>query len=85
MKHSLLTKSKPEYEPEEFSKAWEGNYILLLPLMRYLQAQSAEMMAVKPDDFDTPNHYAKMAFELGKKEAYKEIMGLLPLKLKGMS
>jgi hypothetical protein len=85
MKHSLLTKCKPDYTPEEFSKAWDNNYILLAPLLRYLDSRAQEMMQCKSDDFNVPNHYAKLAYELGKKEAFEEIKNLLPTKLKGMS
>jgi hypothetical protein len=85
MKHSLLTKCKPDYTPEEFSVVWENNSILLSPLARYIISKEKEMMRCKPDDFNVPNHYAKLAYELGKKEAYEEILSLLPTNIKGLS
>ena len=33
---------------------------------------------IKKDDFDCPNHYAKLAYNLGQIKAYEFIMSMLP-------
>lgn len=74
-----LTKHLPkDYSKDEFNKTWENIGPSLNVLYRVLQELVAENNKVKKDDFDCPNHYAKLAFQSGENKAYEYIMSLLP-------
>jgi hypothetical protein len=43
----------------------------------------AEVSSVKKDDFDCPNHYAKLAYNAGQEKMIDFIVSLLPNSAKG--
>ncbi len=82
MKMSLL-KNRPEgVTPDEFTKMWENQGYALSALYKTIDNYRSSVEKIKKDDFSIPNHYALLAYEAGKKEAYEEILALLPLSAK---
>lgn len=63
---------------EEFRKAWDNNTYCMEALWRTIDALIAENTGVKKEDFDCPNHYAKLAYQMGMTKAYETIKALLP-------
>jgi len=50
----------------------------LSTLYKAIEEMKSSTDGVKASDFDCPNHYARLAYELGKKQAYQEVIDLLP-------
>lgn len=77
--NSLLMKHKPkDTTPEKWLEHWENAAYTLEPLAKVLIEMKKELGKVKRDDFDTPNHYAKLVSELAQLETIDRILGLLP-------
>lgn len=77
--NTLLLKNKPDdISKEEFNKLWDNAGYTLRALYSTLEELKASFEIVKPDDFDCPNHYAKLAFQAGMARAYDQIMQMLP-------
>ena len=77
--NTLLSKHRPKDESkEEFAKMWNNLGYSLSALSSTLEELIANTFKVKGDDFSIPNHYALLAFEAGKRAAYKEVYDLLP-------
>jgi hypothetical protein len=73
MKHKPKDSSR-----DEWTQAWNNSTYLLTPLYRLLLEKAKEKEQIKEDDFDSPNHHAKWAFREAKRQAYLEIIALLP-------
>lgn len=67
----------------EFAKSWEALGASLEPLRKCLEKQKEAKETVKETDFDCPNHYAKLAYKAGYKEALDLVISLLPESSKG--
>ena len=81
--NSLLMKHRPsDITPDEWAKLWDNSSYTLEPLAKVLKELKSTVEDVKPDDFDCPNHYAKLAYEAGQKAILNKVLGLLPEKAK---
>lgn len=67
-------------EKEEWVALWERQGWVLEPLYKTIQTFIEECSETKATDFDCPNHYAKLAYEAGMREAYRKVLELLPKK-----
>lgn len=82
--NKLLLNNKPKNSSnEEFIKAWNNSSYTLEALYKTLLVLKEEVNNIKKDDFDCPNHYAKLAFNLGTIKAYDLIISMLPDTAKG--
>lgn len=82
MKQALVKHIPKDSTAEEFNKVWENSNYALIPLYKLLQELIDENNRIKKDDFDCPNHYAKLAFQAGENRAYAYILSLLPTSCK---
>jgi hypothetical protein len=74
-----LSKHKPtDCSKEDWVKTWENSGYVLSALYKSLEESISSNLNVKPDDFSIPNHYALLAYEAGKRQAYQEVMDMLP-------
>lgn len=77
--NSLLVKNRPEdMSDKDFKEAWENAGYILQALVKTLNSRKSSFDKVKVDDFDCPNHYAKLAYNGGKIEEIEYILSLLP-------
>jgi hypothetical protein len=77
--NKLLLNNKPEDSSiEEFTKAWNNSSYTLEALYKTILVLKEELNTIKKDDFDCPNHYAKLAYNAGQIKAYDFIVSLLP-------
>lgn len=77
--NKLLLDNRPsDSTPEEFKKAWENSGYVMEALYKTLQGFIAQNEEVKKDDFDCPNHYAKLAYQAGLNKAWKQVIDMLP-------
>lgn len=77
--NQLLLKYKPkEVTKDDFNNSWENIGYTLQALAGALDELIENNNRVKKDDFDSPNHYAKLAFQAGENRAYEFIKSLLP-------
>jgi gamma-glutamyl phosphate reductase len=77
--NKLLLNNKPkDSSNEEFIKAWNNSGYTLEALYKTLQLLKEEINSIKKDDFDCPNHYAKLAFNLGQVKMIDLIVSMLP-------
>ena len=78
MNNSLLSKRPKDSDKDEFVKAWNNSSYVLEPLALLIQELMDQNNKVNKDDFDCPNHYAKLAFQAGENKAYAFLLSLLP-------
>lgn len=78
MNHSLLAKRPKDSSKEEFTKSWDNCGYTLSALALLLTELIEQNNKVTKDDFDCPNHYAKLAFQAGENKAYEYVLSLLP-------
>lgn len=77
--NSLLAKHAPKgMEKDKWKTSWEASHSTLQPLADVLKEMFNREASVRPDDFDCPNHYAKLVAEEVRKQVLKDIMALLP-------
>ena len=77
--NSMLCKNRPTDEDKDsFIKMWTNMGYGLSALYSTLEELIVATNKVKEDDFSVPNHYALLAFQAGKRLAYKEILDMLP-------
>ena len=77
--NKLLLNNKPiDSTNEEFIKTWNNNSYVFEALYKTLSNMSSDINNVKKDDFDCPNHYAKLAFNLGQSKIIEQIVTMLP-------
>lgn len=75
----VLMSNRPAGETEDdFRKMWDNAGYTLSALHKTLVQFQRGLDVIKADDFDTPNHYAKLMFQQGKIQALREVMALLP-------
>jgi hypothetical protein len=78
MNKLLLNNRDKSITEEEFIKLWNNSGVTLTALHKTLQLLNKEISSVKQDDFDCPNHYAKLAYNLGKLKMIETITNMLP-------
>lgn len=78
MNKVLLDNRPQDSSPEEFKKAWDNSGYVLEALWKTLNAFIEQNNEVKKDDFDCPNHYAKLAYQAGLNKAWKQVIDMLP-------
>ena len=77
--NKILLNNKPkDISNEEFTKLWNNSTYVLETLYNTLVVLNKELITTKKDDFDCPNHYAKLAYNAGQIKAYDFIVSLLP-------
>jgi len=77
--NTLLTKHKPDdVSREEFAKVWHNAGYSLRALYGALTELKTTLQVVKAEDFDCPNHYAKLAYQAGMAKAYENVLAMLP-------
>jgi hypothetical protein len=77
--NKLLLNNKPkDITNEEFIKLWNNSTYVLETLYNTLLVLNKELTLTKKDDFDCPNHYAKLAFNLGQSKIIEQIVTMLP-------
>jgi enoyl-[acyl-carrier-protein] reductase (NADH) len=82
--NKLLLNNKPkDSSNEEFIKAWNNSGYTLEALYNTLNNLINELTTIKKDDFDCPNHYAKLAYNMGQVKAFELIISMLPETAKG--
>lgn len=76
---AILSKHKPiDCNKEQWESTWNNMGYGLSTLCKALEEMKSSTNKVSPDDFNVPNHYAKLAFEAGKRQAYQEVIDMLP-------
>ena len=78
MNKVLLNNKPKDSSSEEFIKAWNNSSYTLEALYKTLLNLKEDISNIKKDDFDCPNHYAKLAYNLGQIKAYEFIISMLP-------
>ena len=82
--NKLLLNNKPkDSSNEEFTKAWNNSTYVLEALYKTLQSIKDDVTSIKKDDFDCPNHYAKLAYNMGQVKTIDLIISMLPDGAKG--
>ena len=82
--NKLLLNNKPvNTSNEEFTKLWNNSSVSLEALYKTLLQLKEELAVMKKDDFDCPNHYAKLAFNMGQVKMADLIISMLPDSAKG--
>jgi len=78
MRH-ILIKHKPEdCSKEDWEKTWNNMQYGLTTLYKTLEELKSSTNKIKSEDFSISNHYALLAFEAGKRQAYQEVIDMLP-------
>lgn len=75
---SLSKHRPPDISASEFDKMWNNLGYSLAPLYKVCQEEIEATGRISKDDFDIPNHYAKMAYEAGMRAAFEKIQKMLP-------
>jgi len=83
MNKLLLNNKDNNITNEEFIKIWNNSTISLEALYKTLLVMKSEISSIKKDDFDCPNHYAKLSYNLGQEKMIDFIVSLLPDSVKG--
>jgi len=78
MNSNLLQNRHSTASKEEFQKAWDNAGFVLEALWKTLVDWQEENNKVRKDDFDCPNHYARLAYQAGYIKALSDVIGLLP-------
>jgi len=78
VKHQLAKFKPTDYTKEPWETLWERQGPLLEPLALAIKDLKAPMTKIKASDFETPNHYAKMVYEEARKQAFQEVLEMLP-------
>lgn len=78
MKSDLMKHKPKDSSRDEWIQSWNNSTYILTPLYELLKEKAQEKENLREEDFDSPNHYQKWAFREAKRQAYLEIMGLLP-------
>ena len=78
MNKVLLNNKPKDISNEEFIKVWNNASYVLESLYKTLKDMEKELDTVKRDDFDCPNHYAKLAYNAGQSRMIDVVTNLLP-------
>lgn len=78
MNHQLMKNRPKDATPEEYKKAWENASYVIEPFWKTILEWKQDNNNITKDDFDCPNHYAKLAYQAGMNKAYDQIIALFP-------
>ena len=78
MNKTLLNNRPKDSSIEEFTKTWNNSSYVFEVLYKTLNDMNIELHNIKKDDFDCPNHYAKLSFSLGQSKMIEHVLSLLP-------
>lgn len=78
MNKTLLNNRPKDSSIEEFTKVWNNSSYVFEVLYKTLNDMNTELHNIKKDDFDCPNHYAKLSFNLGQSKMIEHVLSLLP-------
>lgn len=78
MNNTLLNNRPKDSNKEEFIKAWNNSSYVLEAFYKTLVSIQKDLDSVKKDDFDCPNHYAKLSFQMGQSKMIDTILAMLP-------
>lgn len=82
--NTLLLKHKPkDTSNEDFIKTWNNSSYSLNVLYNVLLDIKENLNKFNKEDFDCPNHYAKLAFNNGQIKMIDQIVSMLPDSAKG--
>ena len=77
--NKLILNNKPiNTTNEEFIKAWNNSSFVFEALYKTLLQIKKEIDNIKREDFDCPNHYAKLAYNSGQSKIIDTIVSMLP-------
>lgn len=78
MNHLLVKHRPSEVDIDDWKKHWENAAYTLEPLAKALIEMRNELNKIKADDFDCPNHYAKLASQQMQIALINKILEMLP-------
>lgn len=77
--NKLILNNKPkDTSNEDFIKTWNNSSYVFEVLYKTLLSIQKDLDNIKRDDFDCPNHYAKLAYNLGQSKMIDTIVAMLP-------
>jgi GTPase Era involved in 16S rRNA processing len=77
--NALLMKNRPkDMSKEEWEKLSANSHVQLEPLANTIRELMDQGAGVRPDDFDCPNHYAKLVADLARRKTLGDILAMLP-------
>ena len=81
--NALLMKFRPkdgdkQMDSAKWQELWKNSHPQLQPLADVLKSWLAQPPSVRPDDFDCPNHYAKLVAEESRRQTIRDVLGLMP-------
>lgn len=75
---AVLAKNKPsDIDQEEWVKHWGSQKYTLDPLVKAIEDLVKDIEEVKDDDFESPNHYAKLMYRAGQLRMAKKIVDII--------
>jgi uncharacterized phage infection (PIP) family protein YhgE len=75
---AILAKHKPkETTQEKWVEHWNNAKYTLDPLVAAINDLIADIDEVKDDDFESPNHYAKLMYRAGQLKMAKKIVDII--------
>tara|TARA_R110000868_G_scaffold218220_6_gene468457 strand:- start:1026 stop:1277 length:252 start_codon:yes stop_codon:yes gene_type:complete len=77
--NKLILNNKPiNTTNEEFTKAWNNSSFVFEALYKTMLQIKKDIDNIKREDFDCPNHYAKLAYNAGQSKIIDTIVSMLP-------
>lgn len=78
MNKTLLNNRPKDASEEEFEKVWNNSGYALEALYKTLEKMIEENNNIRKDDFDCPNHYARLSYQAGFSNALSRVLDMLP-------
>lgn len=78
MNYLIMEQRPTDKSKEEWANEWSRQAPTLDILRQALLKLKAGMTTVKASDYDTPNHYVKLAASLEKAQLIDDIIAMLP-------
>ena len=76
--NSILLANRPkDLDEQKFKDMWENSGYTLSALYKTIKDLAPTEM-VKNSDFDVPNHYAKLMWQVGQRDFMTKILDLFP-------
>ena len=77
--NKLILNNKPkDTSNEDFIKTWNNSSYVFEVLYKTLLSIQKDLDNIKRDDFDCPNHYAKLAYNAGQSKMIDVVVAMLP-------
>lgn len=77
--NKLILNNKPkDINNEDFIKTWNNSSYVFEVLYKTLLSIQKDLDNIKRDDFDCPNHYAKLAYNAGQSKMIDVVVAMLP-------